>query len=160
MESIPPIKHDTEYIKKNKGKAAIFNNIFLSILSVDESNAQPLLAPRIVEQEMYLFNLNISEQDVMDQISVLDLNRSYSPDSIPPRLIKEGGRAVTKLLARPFYMSLQQCEFPKIWKSASVIPLHKKDDRDLVTNYRPVSLLSIRTVSNVFEKYSNMCIII
>ena len=49
-----------------------------------------------------------------------------------------------------FNMSLQQCEFPKIWKSANAIPLHKKDDRNLITNYLPVSLLS--TVSKVFEK--------
>ena len=99
---------------------------------------------------MGLFNLNISEQDVMDQTSILDLNKAYGPDSIPPRLIKEGGRAVTKLLARLFNMALQQCEFPKIWKTANVIPLHKKDDRDLVTNYHPVSLLN--TDSKVFEK--------
>ena len=127
--------------------------------SVDESNAQPLPAPRVVEPEMGLFNLNISEQDVMDQISILDLSKAYGPDSIPPRLIKEGGRAMTKLLARLFNMSLQHCEFPKIWKSANVIPLHTKYDRNLITNYCPVSLLS--TVSKVFEKlYSNMCIII
>ena len=115
-ESIPPIKHNVEYITKDKDKAAIFNNYFLSISSVDESNAQPLPDPRIVEPEMGLFNLNISEQDVMDQISILDLNKAYGPDSIPPRLIKEGGRAMTKLLARLFNMSLQQCEFPKIGK--------------------------------------------
>ena len=66
------------------------------------------------------FNLNISEQDVMDQINILDLNKAYGPNSIPPRLIKEGGRDMTKLLARLFNMSLQQCEFPKIWKSANV----------------------------------------
>ena len=137
MESIPPIKHNAEYITKDKDKAAIFNNYFLSISSVDESNEQPLPAPRIVEPEMGLFNLNISEQDVMDQLSILNLNKAYGPDSIPPRLLKEGGRAMTKLLTRLFNMSLQQCEFPKIWKSANVIPLHKKDDRDLSTKLSP-----------------------
>ena len=36
MESIPPIKHNAEYITKYKDKAAMFNNYFLSISSVDE----------------------------------------------------------------------------------------------------------------------------
>ena len=40
--------------------------------------------------------------------------------------------------------------FQKFGKGANVIPLHKRDDRDLIAIYRPVSLLS--TVSKVFEK--------
>ena len=140
MESIPPIKHNTEYITKDKDKATIFNNYFLSISSVDESNAQPLPSPCIVELEMDLFNLNTSEQDVMDQVSIFNLNKADGPDSIPPHLLKEGGHAMTKFLTRLFNMSLQQCEFPKIWKSANVLPLYKKHDRDLITNYRPASV--------------------
>ena len=37
------------------------------------------------------------------------------------------------------------------WKLANVLPVHNKSERDPVSNYRPVSLLSI--VSEVVEKY-------
>ena len=45
-----------------------------------------------------------------------------------------------------------QCIFPATWKGANVVPLFKKKKSSfsLVSNYRPVSLLS--NVSNVMEK--------
>ncbi len=40
--------------------------------------------------------------------------------------------------------------FPEVWKIAHVTPLFKKDDPQLCTNYRPISLLPC--ISKVFEK--------
>mgnify|MGYP002172651834 CR=1 FL=1 len=40
--------------------------------------------------------------------------------------------------------------FPDKWKMANVIPIHKKDKKNAVKNYRPISLLPI--FSKVFEK--------
>ncbi len=40
--------------------------------------------------------------------------------------------------------------FPDKLKIAKVLPLFKKDDENLFTNYRPISLLP--TISKVFEK--------
>ena len=45
---------------------------------------------------------------------------------------------------------LKLSHFPKEWKKANIIPVHKKGDKQLITNYRPVSLLPI--CGNVFEK--------
>ena len=41
-------------------------------------------------------------------------------------------------------------QYPSAWKLANVLPLFKKDDRQLKTNYRPVSLLSCS--SKICEK--------
>ena len=40
--------------------------------------------------------------------------------------------------------------FPNIWKSANLTPIHKKGDKQLVKNYRPISLLPI--YGKMFEK--------
>ncbi len=37
-----------------------------------------------------------------------------------------------------------------MWKKANIIPLHKKDSMNVVSNYRPVSLLCV--ASKVFER--------
>ena len=44
---------------------------------------------------------------------------------------------------------ISEC-FPNEWKKANVIPVHKKGDKQITTNYRPVSLLPI--CRKIFEK--------
>ena len=40
-------------------------------------------------------------------------------------------------------MCLNTGKFPSEWKKGNVVPIHKKDDKQNVKNYRPVSLLPI-----------------
>ena len=40
--------------------------------------------------------------------------------------------------------------YPDIWKKSNIIPAHKKNDKQLVNNYRPISLLPI--FGKIFEK--------
>jgi len=47
-------------------------------------------------------------------------------------------------------LSLMQCEFPDAWKKANIVPIHKKDDRSMVNNYRPISILPV--LSKLMEK--------
>ena len=41
-------------------------------------------------------------------------------------------------------------KFPSEWKKSNVVPIHKKDDKQNVKNYRPVSLLPI--CGKIFER--------
>ena len=49
-----------------------------------------------------------------------------------------------------FETALKENKFPDIWKLANVVPAHKKDEKNLLKNYRPISLLPI--FSKIFEK--------
>ena len=40
--------------------------------------------------------------------------------------------------------------FPDQWKEANVTPVHKKNDKQIISNYRPISLLPI--LAKVFER--------
>ena len=42
-----------------------------------------------------------------------------------------------------FQASLQQCQVPADWKTANIIPVHKKGNRSIPSNYRPISLTSV-----------------
>ena len=53
-------------------------------------------------------------------------------------------------LSKLFNLSLQTGKVPNIWKEANVTPIHKKDEKCLVNNYRPVSLLS--TIGKIMER--------
>ena len=47
-------------------------------------------------------------------------------------------------------------EYPSEWKKANVVPVHKKGDKQLLKNYRPISLLPI--FGKIFERiiYNNI----
>ena len=51
--------------------------------------------------------------------------------------------------------------YPFAWKKSNVVPIHKKESRQLKKNYRPISILPI--FGKLFEKlifdaiYSHLC---
>ena len=60
----------------------------------------------------------------------------------------------TNSVAHPLTLIFQNSIFAGIfaaqWKRANIVPIHKKNDKQIVSNYQPVSLLPI--ISKIFEK--------
>ena len=80
----------------------------------------------------------------------VSVRRHKRPDGVSPKLLKEGAHQLAPALCRLINLSLTKSKFPRTWKLANVIPLYKKNDRNSITNYRPVSLLS--SVGKIMEK--------
>ena len=57
---------------------------------------------------------------------------------------------ISKHLATICNLSFSTGIFPTILKTVKVIPIHKKDSKLEVSNYRPISLLS--NIDKIFEK--------
>ena len=72
------------------------------------------------------------------------------------RMLKFCGPSVIKPLSLLFNNCLRDGVFPKDLEKANVIPVHKKGNKQLVSNYRPVSLLPI--CSKILEKLIFECI--
>ena len=49
-----------------------------------------------------------------------------------------------------FKASIQEGVFPDCWKKANVVPIHKKESKNLLKNFRPISLLPI--FGKIFER--------
>ena len=58
-------------------------------------------------------------------------------------MIKLCSKSVVKPLSIIFKNCIDTGTFPDIWKRSNIIPVHKKGDKQIVDNYRPVSLLPI-----------------
>ena len=82
---------------------------------------------------------------------ILELKLS-SPgwDNINAKVLKSTYNAISEPLVHIVNLSLNQGLFPNELKLARVIPLCKNDNAVLVTNYRPVSVLTI--FSKIFER--------
>ncbi len=78
----------------------------------------------------------------MDAISYIDSSKASGPDSVSPRLLKEGINELSRPLARLFNKLISSSIFPQSWKLANVTPIYKKSNPSDPTNYRPISLLS------------------
>ena len=150
-DEIPPIEYNGKIYCDDKDKANIFNNYFVSISSIESKDAETRL-PDI--PDIFLGNelefIQITTGDVEDQLKTLDVNKAYGSDSIPPQLLKEGGNMICQTLKNLFNKSLECSVMPDLWKEANVTPIHKKDLKCDVTNYRPISILSV--VGKVFER--------
>ena len=92
----------------------------------------------------------------MKIIQNLNLNRVHGPDKINIRLIKICGKSLCKPLEMIFKSCIIKGEYPSEWKKANVVPVHKKGDKQLLKNYRPISLLPI--FGKIFERiiYNNI----
>ena len=69
------------------------------------------------------------------------------------RMIKLSDDALVLLPKTIFMNCLRRGIFPEIWKYANVVPVHKKNEKNVKGNYRPISLLPIfgKILENLFE---------
>ena len=73
----------------------------------------------------------------------LDINKAQGPDAISGAVLKNCSKTLAYALSILFNLSYNTNCIPQEWKLANVVPGHKKDDKNKVTNYRPISLISL-----------------
>ena len=71
-------------------KSTLFNNFFLSHNQIDDSNAT--LPPETPIPNVTLENIIASEEDLLELIKNIKVNKSTGPDGISPRLLNYGKR--------------------------------------------------------------------
>ena len=73
-------------------------------------------------------------------------------DEIPMTVLKTTPDNILYALTHVFNLSMLNGKFITSFKTAKVIPIFKKGNRTIVSNYRPISLLPVPTMSKVLEK--------
>lgn len=147
-DTYPPLIVGEDILTDDLDKANAFNNYFIKASVIEDKNARVPDVNRIMAGAFE--NLTVTIQDVLDQLKSLDISKSYGPDLISPRFLKEGADILAAPLCKIINNSLLQQVVPSAWKRANVIPIYKKGKKNLTDNYRPVSLLS--TASKIMER--------
>jgi hypothetical protein len=72
------------------------------------------------------------------------LKRHKSPgfDQIPAELIKAGASAFLSEIHKLINYIWNKKELPEEWKESIIVPIYKKGDKTVFSNYRGISLLS------------------
>ena len=146
---------DGQKITNKKSIADNFNTFFanvgLTLSRKIRSNSDKSIHHFLTRPVISSFAFNtISNSDVMKIIQELKPKGSFGHDLISTKLLKQIAHIIVTPLTLTINQSLTTGIFPDQLKIARVIPLYKKDDKHLLDNYRPISLLT--SISKVFEK--------
>ena len=142
MPNIPPLLINNKLESDFKTKANYFNSFFASKCtplinnSVLPNSIQDVSAAR-------LSSFSFDEEVILKIINALNINKARGHDDISIRMIKLCSKSVVKPLFIIFKNCIDTGTIPNIWKRSNIIPVHKKGDKQIVGNYRPVSLLPI-----------------
>ena len=134
---IPPLSHNGHTISDSTHKANILNDYFSSVFATEDT--QSTLTP---DESPYPFMqpISITYTDVSQLLTTLDVHKAPGPDKIPSQLFQLASQEIAPLI---FNSSLHQGELPMDWKRANIVPVFKKGDKTLASNYRPILLTSI-----------------
>ena len=95
----------------------------------------------------YLFPVTVDEcQKIISKLKLTstDLNQT------PVKIFKSVMHIVSDPIMKIINSSFRQGIFPKFLKIAKITPVHKKGDKKVHTNYRPIS--SLHYISKIFER--------
>ena len=90
----------------------------------------------------------ITDEEFEAAINKLKANKSPGIDNILNEVKKIGKEAIKGHLVNLFNRILDTGKYPALWNFGLIVPIHKKDDRSKVENYRVVTLLSV--LGNLF----------
>lgn len=135
----------------NEEKLNEFNRFFVEVgpklaSTIPQSNR----TINIATQPQSLFFYKPSIEEISNIIHKMKNKASTSHDNISNKLLKIVNTTVAPYLLDLMNKCIDKGVFPNALKKAKVVPLHKGDDTENFSNYRPISLLS--SISKVFEK--------
>lgn len=157
------LKIEDELCFDGKKIASYFNTFFTTVASTLVSKLP--YAEKIFSTDSYHFRnfyrsrgltennfrlVEVSEEYIFSVIMRLGVNKSTGLDCLPARFIIDGAPILKGPITHVINLSISTSEVPEGFKEARVKPLYKKNNRQEVGNYRPVSILNI--ISKVLER--------
>ena len=157
---MPPSLENGVFVTYFQTKSNIFNNYFVEqCYLISNDSVLPNPGSRCNSS---LSSVEITGEKISSIIRSLDPKKVHGWDDILINMIKLCDIEIVK----PLYLIYKECletnRFPSSWKKANVLPIHKKENRQLKKNYIPISLPPI--CGKIFEKlmfdaiYEHFCV--
>ena len=119
-----------------------FSNVALNLdRSIPLSQADPMsyMPPR-VNSSFFAFPTTPTE---VQKIIMSLPNKSCNVNTVPVFIYKKLSLYLSLIICNIFNTSVRDGIFPDIYKIARVVPIHKSKSQTQMTNFRPISILSI-----------------
>ena len=140
---------DNMFVSDIQTKANIFNKFFAEQCTpLKNSSVLPINQMFLTQSRLY--TIDFYEHDVLKIIGALNIHKAHGHDDISVRVIKICDKSLLKPLILLFENSTKSSCYPDIWKRTNIIPAHMNNDKQLLNNYRPISILPI--FGKIFDK--------
>ena len=121
---------DGKFVSDFCEKANLFNNFFSSICTPIQNTS--ILPPFLHRTNARITSFYVTKEDILLIIKNLDSSKAHGWDNISIKMIKICGESITVPLKIIFEQSLKEKKFPEVWKKANIVPVHKKEDKNLI----------------------------
>ena len=139
--NIPPILLECVFITNFQNKTYLFNDFFVQQCSVLRNNSAltNMEYKTVVRKSI----VSITEDKIVKIIRKLNSNKAHRCDYMSISILKICDTAIAERLKLIYEKCLDTGQYPRLWKKAIIVPSHKKNSHQTLTNYRTISLLPI-----------------
>ncbi|CAC5359724.1 unnamed protein product [Mytilus coruscus] len=150
--AIPPLKDNMNLLSDDLEKAELLNCYFSAQMHLGQhENDLPALPPLSFLTVERLHEIVAIESDVLKYLRQSNPRKSCGPDGISNHILKYCAQSLYKPLTKLSNFPLCSGVYPSVWKVSNVCPVYKnKGDKNIMSNYRPIALLS--SASKILEK--------
>ena len=128
--------------------AFALNGYYHSVFTDDNHESPTPEFPSFTHER--LDDIVVSKELVEEILTGLNPNKAAGLDGVESRLLKMCAKEMAPILCGIFQKSMDDGEVPSKWKEANIVPIHKKGNKAIMANFRPVALTSV--ICKVFEK--------
>ena len=129
-------------------KANVFNNFFANKYNILDNGS--FLPDFQVKCNTYTNKVFLPRDEVYKIITNLNPNKAHGSDGISIKMIQLCKQSIVTPSIIIFKTALRTGVFPHPWKKGNIVPVHKNESKNLIKNYRPISVLPI--FGKIFEK--------
>ena len=138
---VAPLKNRDGFIHSDSSsKVEILNEQFVSAYTREDKSNIPRKGP---SQHPTMDSIRVYYKGVLKLLRDLKTHKATGPDELPAFILKTAANQLAPILTRLYQFSLDSGEAPTDWRNAHIVPVFKKGEKHLPSNYRPVSLTSI-----------------
>ena len=128
-----------------KTKADMFNKFFYDQFSEPSIYNTDICFSRDNE-----FDIDFSPSRIKILLDAINVNKACGPDEIPGIIFKMYSNSLAFPLSIIYKLVYNTGSLPLQWKLSNIVPIFKKGDKKIISNYKPVSLLCI--ASKIMER--------
>ena len=136
--------------KFNEYFTSLASNLNAAVMSSESTQIEPL--PSFSQFMLSSRSSSIYLEDTHAQ-EIVDIVKEFQngkASDIPIVVVKKTVHLISPILAKLYNKCMLDGTFPSEFKTAKVTPIFKKSNKELIENYRPVSILPI--FGKIFEK--------